>query len=244
VYTFQRPLITYTNATVRNPPFPIGGTNGYWALPTGTMVIYVKLQTDVGVQHDVYLTTQSILELMLYSSSGAVNYFYIVAPITQSFCLQSFRTKDFTIFCDTSYGYSAPSCVGLACGNTGDPSNIVLYRPCPASPDNYNSNYCTSHYPVGPRYRIPKPNEAQLAAKERGDPVIVAFAVNKPCSSPTTCPGVSAQSIQPGWAGSSTTTFLGLTYAYDDGLETGSYIYGVTLPFVAVCIASSGKCLG
>jgi hypothetical protein len=244
VYTFQRPLITYTNSTIRDPPIPIGGTSGYWSLPTGTMIIYVKLQTDVGVKHDVYLTTQSILELALYSSPGSVNYFYIVAPITQEFCQEQFHTKDPEIVCDTSYGYSPPDCTGVACGNTGDPSSIVLYRPCPATAGNYNSAYCSAHYPVGPRYRIPKPNDDQLAAKARGDPVMVAFAVNKPCSSPTVCSGVSLQNMQASWAGSSTTSFLGLTYAWYDETEPGSYIYGVTLPFVAVCIETSGKCQG
>jgi hypothetical protein len=249
VYTFQRPMITYTNSNVLVPPIPIGGTNGYWSLPTGAMIIYVKLQTDVGVVNDVYLTTQSILELLLYTPSGSVDSFYIIAPITQSFCLQAFKTKDPTINCDTTYGYSLPTCSpSYMCGNTGNPSNIVNYYPCPAGPNNYNSNYCSTTYHVGPRYRIPKPNAAQLDAKERGDPVIVAFAASGPCQSSSKCTGVPIQTIQGAWAGKSATTFLGLTYVWDDGKGTGSYIYGVTLPFVAVCIQTSinvgGKCQG
>jgi hypothetical protein len=251
VYTFQRPLITYTNATVLVPPIPIGGgTNGYWVLPPGNLIIYVKLQTDVGVQHDVYLTTKSVLELALYSSPGSVNSFYIVAPITHSFC-ETFHQKDSTINCDTSYGYSPDNCTPPSCipGNTGDPSgsNLVLYKPCPASLVNYNTAYCTANYPVGARYMIPKPNADQQAAKSRGDPVIVAFAVNKACTSPTSCSGVSLQNLQNSWAGNSATSFLGLTYVWDDGPTptgsgTGPYIYGVTLPFVAVCIQSYGTC--
>jgi len=247
VYTFQRGLLSYTNSTMTIPVMPIGGTNGYWILPTGTLVIYVKVQTDVGVKHDVYLTPQSVFEIARFDSPGVVNYFFAIAPPTLTICNQ-IKTRDPAgdIVCDPSYGYND------SVGNTGNPANIVPYLPCGISPTEFYTTV-SSTYPgpgqpscqpfrgtnPGPRYRIPAPNQAQQDANLRGTPVLVAFASLAPGG---TNQGDNPQSIQPAWAGNSVTSFLGMTYVWDEGdvrtPETGelSYVYGVTLPFVAMCI--------
>ncbi len=219
VYTFKRALVAYTNSSSCNPnctpQIPIGGNNGYWIIPSGKLIIYVQLQTDVGVQHDVYLTPQSVLELEVYTSPGqAPAHGFIIAPITPTFC------GKFAVNCNATYGYYAN-------GNTGNPSSIVPYQTCnPAQlPPNYGN--CNT-----PRYLIPKPNAAQQASKQKGDPVIVAFDFT---------PG---NGINANWPGNSVLTFLGLTYVWDDGKGSGAYVYGVTLPFVAMCIDNSNKCPG
>jgi len=227
VYTFQKPLIAYSTTGVVTPQIPIGDVNGYWRLPVGTpLLIYIKLQTDNGTKNNVYMTAQSILEFVIYKSCPGCNpqQFYIVAPITLSLCAQ-FQTIDPTIICDQAYGYYAD-------GNTGDIDKIVPYLPCNQPANLYNVT-CTN------RYMLPKPTYEQEQLRQRGNPVIVAFASNAICEGQN-CPDKKGYlpngyrvSISSAWRGTSATTFLGLTYSYDMG--NGPYFYGVTLPFVAVC---------
>ena len=235
VYTFQPPLITYTTSSVRDPPIPISPPP-YWSLPVGDpLIIYVKLQTDNGTKNDVYLTTQSVIELALFDSPGVTKYLYIIAPITLNLCYY-FQSKDPTIVCNPNYGYYAQ-------GNTGDPDHIKPYLPCAQPANSYNNITCSQY----PRYLLPKPNATQVAQQQRGDPVVVAFGINSVCTGLGNCPNPQGEvpnayrvSIQPAWAGRSVTTFLGLTYAYDPtGNGSNAYFFGVTLPFVAACMRSS-----
>jgi hypothetical protein len=84
---------------------------------------------------------------------------------------------------------------------------------------------------------VPKPDPVTQQG-QRGNPVILAFAAR-------TVSGSNPQTIQGAWAGNSVTSFLGLTYVYDDDTGTGPYVFGVTLPFVAACINNSPtKCNG
>lgn len=227
VFTYDRALVSYTTSancvgSDCTPQLPIGGDNGYWIVPSGVVIIYVKLQTDVGVQKDVFLTPQSVLELKVYTSPGqspAVG--SLIAPITPTFCSKFGVNCNSTVPAPNGYGY-------YDAGNTGNPNNIVQYLTC--TPVQLPQNYASCNTP---RYRIPKPNAAQLAAKQRGDPVIVAFAF-------TVGGGINTN-----WPGKSVLTFLGLTYVWDDSSGTGAYVYGVTLPFVAMCINNgSSKCPG
>jgi len=239
VITFQKNLVTYTNSIISSPPLPIGGTNGYWVIPSGALVLYVKIQTDAKAKNDVYLTAQSVFEIMRFDSPGSVNYFYVIAPISLTLC-DDFHNKDPTIICDTTYGYNSN-------GNNGNPAQIAPYRACQddsfnppkqVPPQQYNTQTCNNPpYNDGPRYLIPQPSPAQRQLKQRGNPVIVAFAVNKPS-------GTNPQKIQggnppSGWNTLSVTSFLGLSFVYDDG--AGAYIYGVTLPFIAMCVNSAGN---
>ncbi len=224
--TFQKELIEYTNNQVTTPPVPIGGDNGYWTLTPGggnTIILYVKVQTDVNVTNDVYLTPQSVFELVRFDNPGVVNFFYAIAPITPTFC----NTFKVAPGAGHPNGYNQDlNCNGvpyLAGGNTGNIGNIVSYNACGQPPSTYDPAHCTG------RYIIPKPTAQQLAAKQKGTPVIVAFAVS------TVSGGTNKlQTIQNSWSGKSVTTFLGLSYVYNDG--SGSYLYGVTLPFISACI--------
>lgn len=219
VITFQRALITYTNKILLTPPIPIGGSSGYWIVtPDGNnnVVLYVRIQTDAKAVNDVYLTPQSVFEMVRFDSPGAVNPFFIIAPIPLNYCFTYFNSTG--IDCDAKYGYVS--------GNTynGDPANIAPYKSCNAPPPQYTTNTCNNPpYNAGPRYMIPRPTQPG----QRGKPVIVAFAVRSVNGDAT-----KLQSLQ--WKNLSVTTFLGLSFVYDDG--TGSYVYGVTLPFIALCI--------
>jgi hypothetical protein len=236
VYVFQKGLVTYTTPSVLTPPMPIRGTPyGYWTIPSNVpLIIYVKLQTDVNVTHDVYLTDQSVLELAQFTSPGSPTWFFIVAPITVKLCTQiAAADPQGDIICSSDYGYDQTN----STGNTGNPNNLVYYLPCSASPSNYNSANCPTA-----RYRIPAPTDKQRDAGEKGTPVIVAFSAGCVVTSPGKCgPGggnAGARSILNSWSGGSVTTYLGLTYVWNDDKDTGSYLYGVTLPFVALCIDS------
>jgi hypothetical protein len=224
VYTYQRQLVSYTTHSSCNPTcipqIPIGGTpNGYWILPADTLMIYVKLQTDAGVQKDVYLTAQAVLELVRMEQQGGpgnVLSLTIQAPITPALCAE-FSARDPTIICDSNYGYYAG-------GNTGDPDTHIDYQPCVASPANYKTANCPT-----PRYLIPAPTQAQLEANQRGNPIVVAFY----------------GTVLSSWRATSVTSFLGLTYVYDDGSGVGAYVFGVTLPFIGLCVNDgSNKCPG
>ena len=238
VYTYQKPLIAYSTHDNPTPVIPIGGTNGYWKVPTGEYIIfYVKLQQDVckpgGPCNDVYLTAQSIFELFRFDSPANVNKFYVIAPITPQLCAW-FQSQDpeqpSDIVCDPDYGYYSG-------GNTGDPGNsgtgIIPYAPCNQPPSNYAS--CPD------RYMIPVPNGTQQAAKQRGDAVVVAFSMDATnvCPYPPNNCNAKAGKITSSWSGNSVTTFLGLTYIWDDG--SGKYTFGVTLPFVAMCTVDSNN---
>lgn len=246
VYTFQPPLLTYTTHSLCNPdcqpPIPISPPP-YWTIPTGEqIIIYVKLQTDNGTTNDVYLTAQSVLQLVRFDSPGNSNHFYIIAPITLNLCYY-FQSRDSTIVCDPAYGYDAS-------GNTGDPVHMKPYLPCnPAqTANNYKTSAACPH-----RYMLPKPNQTQIDQDQRGNPVIVAFALDKVCTG--NCPDRQGEapnaykvSVQPSWSGVSVTTFLGLTYSYDptdyDPSHSDAYFFGVTLPFVAACLRSSTTTCG
>lgn len=224
VIVFQKQLITYTRHSECNPTCtlndPIGGTNGYWVLPpspgSNPSIIYVKIQTDRGTPDDVYLTAQSVLELTQFNSPGNVQALFIVAPINLSLCDQ-FHQKDPTIICNPSYGYYYG-------GNTGDPGtagapNLVPYSACSTLPYQYCPN----------RYMIPRPTAQQLLDNERGNPVVVAFAAG---DASTNAPATGLGGFS---NGQFATSFLGLSYVYDDQIGLGDYTYAVTLPFIAVC---------
>jgi hypothetical protein len=236
VYIYQKGLVTYTTPTVLTPPIPIGGAPyGHWNIPSSVpLIIYVKLQTDVNVTHDVYLTDQSVLELARFNNPGSPAWFFIVAPITVRLCTQfAARDPGGDIICDHHYGYDQTN----STGNNGNPNNLVYYLPCTATPDNYNSAGCPTA-----RYRIPAPTDDQRAAGKRGNPVIVAFSAGCVVTSPGKCGpaggSAPAQSILHSWAHDSATTYLVMTYVWNDNRESGSYAYGVNLPFVALCIDS------
>jgi hypothetical protein len=221
VITFQKALITYTTSSLKTPPIPIGGGNGYWVLPQTSkgIIIYIKIQTDVNVTHDVYLTPQTVFEIVQFNSPGAVNAFFTIAPISSSFCnTGKFHDATFNGDIDCTLSVYAPA-------NTphtpdGDPNDVVKYAACNVAPKYYNdTTKCTG------RYIIPKPT----GPNKKGPPVIVAFAVSKASGDKS-----NLQNIQGGWTGSSVTSFLGLSYVYDNG--DGLYLYGVTLPFIALCI--------
>jgi hypothetical protein len=236
VYVFQKALVTYTTPTVLTPPVPIRGTPyGYWSIPSNVpLIIYLKLQTDVNVTNDVYLTDQSVLELAQFTSPGSPAWFFIVAPITVNLC-QTIAAADpqGDIVCDPVYGYDQTNSIG----NAGNPNNLAYYLPCSASPSNYNSVNCPTA-----RYRIPAPTDKQREAGLKGTPVVVAFSAGCVVTAPGKCPpgggSAGARSILNSWSGGSVTTYLGLTYVWNDDSNTGSYVYGVTLPFVALCIDS------
>jgi hypothetical protein len=229
VITFNKTLVAYTTDSSGNVNYPIGGTNGVWSIPaSGKKIIYIQIQTDVGIQHDVYLTAQSVFELAQYGAGGSGNVaaFYIIAPITTSLC-GSFQNVDDEVICDPAYGYYDNDN-----GNRGDPTQLVEYASCPVPPGQYNSATCTGPpYNVGPRYMIPKPNPSQLLNGERGTPVVVAFAADR-SSGDNQPAGVGGFT-----AGTLATSFLGITYVYDDG--SGPYTYAVTLPFIVLCMSNS-----
>jgi hypothetical protein len=237
VYIYQIGLVTYTTPTVRTPQIPIGGSPyGYWTVPsTVPLIIYVKLQTDVNVAHDVYLTDQSVLELARFTNPGNPTWFFLAAPITMQLCAQFvLRDPEHDLICSTDYGYATSN----STGNTGNPNNLIYYLPCSTTPNDYNNNSgaCTTK-----RYKIPAPTDEQRAAGKRGTPVIVAFSTVCPVDSQGKCQGgggAGAGSILNAWSHGSVTTYLGLTYVWDDDSGTGSYVYGVTLPFVALCVDS------
>jgi hypothetical protein len=219
VITFQKALITYTTSTLITPPIPIGGPEGYWVLPQTSkgIIIYIKIQTDVNVTHDVYLTPQTVFEIVQFNSPGAVNAFFTIAPISQSICngfMDATYNKD--VICTlTTYTGPGPHTTST------DPDNVVAYQPCGAPPLTYNTT-CTG------RYIIPKPT----APNEKGPPVIVAFAVSKASGDKS-----NLQNIQ--WSNTAVTSFLGLSYVYDNG--DGPYLYGVTLPFITLCVGDKNN---
>jgi hypothetical protein len=225
VISFQKALIAYTYNSSGKINVPQGGTNGHWSIPSPPLVIYVKIQTDIGTPYDVYLTAQAVLELAQFNSPGNVFSFFIVAPITPTLC-ETFRKGDpeGDIVCNQAYGYNQTA------GNNGDPNALKPYLPCDKTP--YSS--CPN------RYLIPRPNPKQLLYGLRGDPVIVAFAA-KTRSGDQPQPGTGGFS-----PGTSATSFLGLTYVYNDG--TGVYTYALTLPFIAFCIndpkSNAAQCPG
>jgi hypothetical protein len=228
VITFQKTLITYSKQAGQ-VQYPILGNNGGWVIPQPNLIIYLKIQTDAGTPNNVYLTAQSVLELAQFDNPGAVDAFYIVAPITQSFC-KVFNATDPTIICSPSYGYSPASCVSPSCipGNTGDANAIVAYLACNTIP------YSSCPLSLGYRYMIPRPTTQQLQNGERGDPVIVAFAARA-------ASGSAPQTGNDLNQGKFVTSFLGLTYVYNDNTGIGDYTYAVTLPFMAMCIDNGGS---
>jgi hypothetical protein len=223
VITFQKSLIEYSTHNIVNPPVPIGGPNGYWTIPTGKLVFYVQIQTDVGVPSDVYLTAQSVFEIAPFNSPGAVQYFFIIAPISKTYCLQAFTT---IVDCNLVDSSTAHNPVYPTTGNAGDPLSISKYIACPKPPQNYNdaAGNCLAY---GKRYVIPKPT----TSGQRGPPVIVAFAA-------TAASGDNAQNNNAG-DGTSVTSFLGLSYVYDSGVSGSEYVYGVTLPFISMCVSNN-----
>jgi hypothetical protein len=220
VITFQKALITYTTSNLKTPPIPLGGTNGHWVLPQANgIIIYIKIQTDVNVTHNVYLTPQTVFEMVKLKNTGGageVLAFFTVAPIKQSFCYSFQNSYNPDVVCTlvtyTGAGPHTPD---------GDPNDIVSYDACGASPLTYNTT-C-----VG-RYIIPKPT----APNQKGPPVIVAFAVSK-------ASGKKANLQNLNWNSVSATSFLGLSYVYDNG--DGPYLYGVTLPFIALCVGDKNN---
>jgi hypothetical protein len=226
VITFQKELITYTNSTLNKPPIPIGGDTGRWTLtPTesgglgGTIIVYIKIQTDINVTNDVYLTPQSVFEIAPYDNPGHLTAFFVIAPITRSFCLSGFKynpsyNKDLNCYLVDSQSNRVYPEAG---GNEGDLSHIVPYQACGVPPSQYSS--CTG------RYVIPAPTEIG----QRGPPVIVAFAVKDPS-------GTTLNKVQ--YTDVSVTSFLGLSYVYENATGTGPYLYGVTLPFISACLGS------
>jgi hypothetical protein len=246
VVTFQEALLTYTVSNVysgSNPPLPIGGQYGGWVLPTQTdLIIYIKIQTDWWATSDVYLTPQSVLELAQYNSPGAVLPFYIVAPTTGpglgTLCYQLKNAAinqpdvaDVAVDCSSSYS-----------GGTDGGSGGTPYLPCNITPDKYYDDYpngqpknCATN-----RYRIPKPSYNPNPDKIRGNPVYVAFG-SKVASQGGNSNKVS---ISQSWNHGSVMSYLFLQYVYSaaGGSHTDAYMYGVTLPFVAICIDDSGKC--
>jgi len=216
VITFDQALIAYTTNSSGKVSIPIDGPNGYWVIPPPKLVIYITIQTDVGVMNDVYLTEKTVFEMAQFNSPGNVFQFFIIAPTNKTLCAK-FQNNDPTIDCSSSYDG----------GNTGDPNRIVPYLPCNKKP--YSSCAISDH-----RYVIPKPTPEQLLNNQRGSPVVVAFGA-------TTAGGTSPQKGEGGFApGMSVTSFLGLTYVYDDNTAQGEYVYAVTLPFIAICINNSG----
>jgi hypothetical protein len=231
VITFQKDLITYSTQ-VNQTTLPIGGTNGGWILHTPPLIIYVKIQTDVGTPSDVYLTSQSVIELAKFDSPGEIYSWFIVAPISLRYC-ELFHNQDPTIICDSSYGYYN----NTAAGNNGAPNKPTPSKPIglksynDTSPDGkpcipYNSVTCPN------RYKIPRPTTQQLLRHERGNPVIVAFAAGGAGSN-------SPQTGGGGYQGKFVTSYLGLTYVYNDQSGKGDYTYAVTLPFMAMCMADT-----
>jgi hypothetical protein len=220
VITFQKALITYTTNTHPTPTIPLGGQNGYWVLqsaPNKGIIVYIKIQTDVGVGHDVYLTPQTVFEIFQFNNPGAVNQFFTVAPISQSFCNDFYdATYNPDIICTLST-YTGPG----AHTTSGDPTNFVAYPSCNNPPLTYNE--CEG------RYIIPKPTAAQNETHSKGSPVIVAFAL--------AAPGGPTQNLQ--WKNVAVTSLLGLSYVYDNG--DGPYLYGVTLPFITLCIGDTSN---
>jgi hypothetical protein len=212
VITFQKQLIAYSTSA-NQVSLPIGGKNGAWVIPPPPFILYIKIETDVGVLTDVYLTAQSVIELAKFDSPGEIYWWFIVAPISWSFCQNVFHVQDPTIICDTSYGYYA-----AGGGNNGDPGALKSYSACNSIP--YSS--CPN------RYKIPKPT----VPGQRGDPVIVAFSADGASSA-------KAQTGAGGYVGKFVTSYLGLTYVYNDGSGSGDYTYALTLPFMAMCIDKS-----
>jgi hypothetical protein len=258
VITFQESLITYTNGpSLTNPPScsngvctnpwipPTGSSTspayseGYWVVnPSGTgyIIFYVKIQADWWAESDVYLTQQSELQLVQFGSSGAVAAFFVVAPPTLDLCTQYFQASDSTVDCSSSRNTVAYT--------NGDPTSLPEYYPCKISPQDYYSTAvngqpkCPSVSGVVPgyRYRIPMPTADQKTAKARGNPVYVAFAADTVGGSGT------GGKMPSGWltgGGTSVTTFLGLQYVYDWDGGGHAYIYGVTLPFISLCVSKS-----
>lgn len=220
VITFQKELITYTNNNITNPPIPIGGNNGYWTLTPGAqgkIILYVKIQTDVNVTSDVYLTPQSVFELERFDNPGVVNFFFAIAPITPTFCAKFKLNPPYNqdLNCNGVPYLADPS------GNTGNIASIVPYNACGQPPRTYNTS-CTG------RYIIPKPDPV-TQRNQKGTPIIVAFAVSVVSGGTN-----KLQTIQNSWNGKSVTSYLGLSYVYQ------GYLYGVTLPFIAMCIDSCG----
>jgi hypothetical protein len=232
VITFQKELVAWTRNGSGLVQVPIYGDNGYWVMPPPPLVLYIKVQTDVSTPNDVYLTSQSVLELAKFDSPGNVFNFFIVAPINLNLC-NSFASQDPEIVCNPAYGYYAG-------GNNGDPNNLVAYAACNQPPASYNTAGCAAATPpVGPRYMIPKPTPLQLLNNERGNPVIIAFSARTASGS---MPQTGGGGFTPG---SSVTSFLGMTYVYNDGGPTGPYVYAVTFPFIAMCVQNPpNRCNG
>jgi hypothetical protein len=254
VITYQKTLITYTTSSVygspagsSNPGLPIGGTNGFWTIPTGTVVVWVKIQTDWWATSDVYLTAQSVLNIVSLATPGAVDDLWIVAPSTTNLCTQYFQNPsaggDSTVDCSSSY----------TGGNAGDPANLTPYAACSITPPQYYANPTPggatdyNSYPgVGQpplcahyRYRIARPTPEDAANQKRGPPVYVGFAAKGPSDN-------GSKNIISGHAGAAT-SFLGLEYVYDPTYPSGesgtkAYIYGVTLPFIDLCLGGAASC--
>jgi hypothetical protein len=234
VITFQKELITYTISNVygtpygtSNPALPMGGTGGEWDLPGSStpIILYVKIELDWWAKSDVYLTAQSVIEFAQYNSPGTVTPFYVVATPTTRLCniFKNSPGGDLTVDCSSSYSNTV--------GTDGDPANLAAYASCGVgiTPAQYFSNpggqpsVCGSNY----RYRIPKPTVAQHDAQQRGNPVYVAFG------SKVAGQGGNNNKQSINWNGG-TMSYLFFQYVYNDGTP---YVYGVTLPFVAVCSA-------
>jgi hypothetical protein len=225
VITFQKDLITYSTQ-VNQTALPIGGTNGGWIVHTPPLIIYVKIQTDVGTPSDVYLTSQSVIELAKFDSPGEIYSWFIVAPISITYC-KLFHNQDPTIICDRSYGYYNDT----AEGNNGCP-----YNQAPKCLAGLTLKPYVDRTPAGkpciPYNSITCPNRYKIPRHERGNPVIVAFAA-------ATAGSDSPQTGAGGFQGSFVTSYLGLTYVYNDQSGKGDYTYAVTLPFMAMCMSDT-----
>jgi len=101
------------------------------------------------------------------------------------------------------------------------------------------------------------PTATQADGKQRGNPVYIGFGAKNPSSGGNS----NKVSLGSNWNGAkSVTTYLGLEYVYDEQASgyfvrenpatqpgnwtsgSGGYLYGVTLPFVSVCVNSNGSC--
>jgi hypothetical protein len=82
VIKYRPYMITYTTPTTTLPPLPIPGG---WQFPKNTAIIfYIQVQSQ-GL-NDVKMVSASVFQIQQFGSPGRVLSFYIIAPMTSTYC--------------------------------------------------------------------------------------------------------------------------------------------------------------
>lgn len=206
---YETDMITYAINNGSNPntyPLPINNNpGGGWIFPQSTPVMFFIKIYNQGV-NPVTLVSESNFQVVQFGNPGAVQPFFLVAPMDTGLCTGTFQKLD-------------PYNELPACGS--DP----LFQASISGGNTAVSKTGTVQgYSISQPYVIPPlgPNGGCC-----GQPVYVLFSAVNAQSSKARSISVSS-SNPPAFY-----TYLNLVFQYDDG--GGTYTYGVDLPFIVFC---------